>query len=345
MDAFYASVEQRDNPELRGQPVAVGGDGSRGVVAAASYEARRFGVRSAMPAVTARRKCPQLIFIRPRFDAYREASRQIHRVFHRYTDLVEPLSLDEAYLDVTRNKAGLDSATELARQIKRDIGQETALTASAGVSVNKFLAKIASDYDKPDGLYVIRPQQVLAFIEQLPIERFFGVGKVTARRMRALGIVDGASLKQWGRADLMRHFGKSGSYFYDIAHGHDDRPVEARRVRKSLGAECTYSQDLVHQAELNDALSELADEVALRLQKADKQGRTITLKVRFADFTQVTRSISLDRAVSDAATLFEHGQRLLASANPAMQPIRLLGITLSNFAHSEDQGAQLPLDL
>ncbi len=345
MDAFFASVEQRDNPDLKGKPVAVGGSAKRGVVAAASYEAREFGVYSAMPSVTALRKCPQLIFVPPRFDVYKSVSQQIHQVFKKHTDLIEPLSLDEAYLDVTQNKQGIASATEIARLIKNEIKQQTRLTASAGVSMNKFLAKVASDVDKPDGLFVIRPQQAQDFIDQLPIERFFGVGRVTAKKMKALGIFNGETLKQWSREDLLQQFGKSGLYFYQVAHGQDERPVQSHRIRKSLGAERTFADDLTSLTDMDTQLQLISEEVAIRLSRAAKQGRTITLKVKFADFSQITRSQSLNDLVTDAESIFQVASHLLHTEFVEGFRIRLLGITLSNLSTSNDKTHQLSLGI
>jgi DNA polymerase IV len=345
MDAFFASVEQRDNPELKGKPVAVGGSAKRGVVAAASYEAREFGVYSAMPSVTALRKCPQLIFVPPRFDVYKSVSKQIHQVFKKHTDLIEPLSLDEAYLDVTENKQRLSSATEIAQLIKDEIKQQTGLTASAGVSINKFLAKVASDVDKPDGLFVIRPQQAQDFIDSLPIERFFGVGKVTAKKMKSLGVFNGATLKQWSREDLIQQFGKSGSYFYQVAHGLDDRPVQPHRIRKSVGAERTFSDDLTVLEEIDTQIQLIADEVASRLSRVEKLGRTITLKIKYADFSQITRSQSLAEPVNNSETIYQVSSQLLKLAFVEGCRIRLLGITLSNLSTTANETHQLSLGI
>ena len=341
MDAFYASVEQRDHPQWRGKPLAVGGASRRGVVAAASYEARAFGVYSAMPSVTATRKCPDLIFAPPRFQVYKDVSAQIHAIFHRFTDLVEPLSLDEAYLDVTHNKPGLTSATDCAVAIKRLIKQHTGLTASAGISVNKFLAKVASDLDKPDGLTVIKPTQVQAFIDQLPIERFFGVGKVTAKRMQALGITNGLTLRQWSEADLVQQFGKSGHYYYQVSRGQDDRPVESSRVRKSIGAECTFREDLVSLPDVEEQLWHIAEEVGERMRRADRLGRTITLKIKYADFHQVTRARTPGGLFADADSLFEAIKPVMTQEFKSGDRIRLLGITVSNLVRGKEQEQQL----
>ncbi len=346
MDAFFASVEQRDHPELKGKPVAVGGSSRRGVVAAASYEARQFGVFSAMSSVIAQQKCPHLIFVPPRFEVYKSVSREIHEVFRLYTNLIEPLSLDEAYLDVTTNKSKLSSATEIALEIKKGIKQKTGLTASAGVSVNKFLAKIASDMDKPDGLYVINPGQVQAFIDQLDIKKFFGVGKVTAARMHELGIYKGRDLKQWSREELVRQFGKSGSYYYDVARGRDHRPVKAERSRKSLGAEKTFENNLTQREDLLERIEVIAREVIKRMQSADVRARTVTVKIKFADFKQITRSLSVTDPVTEFTQLYALASQLLEETFESGMEIRLLGITLSNLVGQDERHIpQLDLDL
>ena len=293
MDAFFASVEQRDNPELRGKPVAVGGSRERGVVAAASYEARAFGVRSALPSVTAKRRCPDLIFVAPRFDVYKAVSLQIREIFAEYTPIIEPLSLDEAYLDVTENLKGIASATQIAEDIRAKIRRETNLTASAGVSYNKFLAKLASDHRKPDGLYVITPKMGPAFVENLPVEKFHGVGPATTAKMNRLGIENGLDLRAQTLPFLRQHFGKSGPYYYWIARGIDERPVRADRVRKSIGAENTFSQDLHAFGPMREALEPIIAKVWRHCQATGIQGRTVTLKVKFADFQQITRSKSV----------------------------------------------------
>ncbi len=286
MDAFFASVEQRDHPELRGKPVAVGGSAQRGVVAAASYEARVFGVRSAMPSVTAKRRCPQLVFVKPRFEVYRAVSRQIQQIFARYSDLVEPLSLDEAYLDVTRDKLGVGSATRIAQLIRRQIREEVGLTASAGVSYNKFLAKVASDQNKPDGIFVVLPQQGPDFVATLPARRFYGVGPKTAERMARLGIRVGLDLRACDREFLQLHFGKSADYLYQACRGEDHRPVRPDRIRKSIGGERTYSEDLREEDALVAALEQIIDLVWDRVANRQALGRTVTLKVKYADFQQ-----------------------------------------------------------
>jgi DNA polymerase IV len=339
MDAFYASVEQRDNPELRGQPVAVGGSRQRGVVAAASYEARQYGVRSAMASSVAIRKCPALLFVKPRFDVYKSVSGQIRAVFAEYTDLVEPLSLDEAYLDVTASVTEGRSATQLAVAIKERINQETGLTASAGVSYNKFLAKLASDYKKPDGLYVIRPQQGLAFVAQLAVGQFHGIGRVTAARMNQLGIFTGLDLRQQSEAFLLRHFGKVGHHYYSIARAVDERPVTANRIRKSVGSENTFEQDLLETTDLIDGLQPLIDDVRAYCQRTGTSGRTVTLKVKYADFQQITRSRTVVGPVADRALLERITLDLLNSILPLTKGVRLLGVSLSSL-----QSADAPTD-
>ncbi len=329
MDAFFASVEQRDDPALRGLPVAVGGSRERGVVAAASYEARAFGVRSAMPSVTARRKCPDLVFVRPRFEVYKAVSLQIRAIFAAHTDLIEPLSLDEAYLDVT-DLRGMPSATAIAEAIRARIRAETGLTASAGVSTNKFLAKLASDHRKPDGLFVITPAMGPGFVEALPVARFHGVGPRTAERMARLGIRTGADLRAMPLATLQGHFGKMGPYFHAIARGVDERPVRADRVRKSIGAETTFSSDLHEPAAMRDALAPLVDKVWGHCEASGTRGRTVTLKIKYADFTQVTRARSLPRPVAARADLERAGHDLLATVLPVPRGVRLLGIALSS---------------
>jgi DNA polymerase IV len=330
MDAFYASVEQRDDPTLRGKPVAVGGSQARGVVAAASYEARKFGVRSAMPSVTARRKCPDLIFVKPRFDIYREVSLEIRAIFAEHTSIIEPLSLDEAYLDVTENHQGIASATQIARQIKAKIRAQTGLTASAGVSYNKFLAKLASDYRKPDGLFVITPQMGPSFVEALPVERFHGVGPATAARMNELGIFTALDLRAKDEAFLLRHFGKIGPHFYCICRGIDHRPVIANRIRKSVGAETTFSRDLTSLDDMRAELGRLVDKVWHYCESTGVRGRTVTLKVKFADFHIITRSRSQSAPISDRAMLASISAEMLAAQFPMRKGVRLIGIALSS---------------
>ncbi len=346
MDAFFASVEQRDNPELRGKPVAVGGDGERGVIAAASYEARKFGVYSAMSSKIAKRKCPNLIFVKHRFSAYKATSLVIRTIFRDYTNLVEPLSLDEAYLDVTHNKKGIAIATDIAREIKARIKEQTGLTASAGVSVNKFLAKIASDMDKPNGLFVIKPHQVQGFIDNLPIEKFFGVGKVTATKMKALGIFEGRHLKQYSEEELVKKFGKSGHYFYKVSRGIDNSPVVPNRERKSLGAESTFDEDYNDKGVLLEKLNKVAQKVAQHVSKAKIKPLTITVKIKFADFTQITRSKTVAEPVTKLFIIDKMAQELLLEVLDPNHKIRLLGITLSNFEKTNRKTeAQLTLEL
>jgi DNA polymerase IV len=332
MDAFFASVEQRDNPVLRGKPVAVGGSRERGVVAAASYEARKFGVRSAMPSVTARRKCPDLIFVKPRFEVYREVSLQIRAIFAEHTPVIEPLSLDEAYLDVTENLEDIASATEIAAQIKAKIRAETQLTASAGVSYNKFLAKLASDYRKPDGLFVITPAMGLNFVETLPVERFHGVGPATAAKMKDLGIITALDVRGKDEAFLSKHFGKAGRHFFWICRGIDHRPVLPNRIRKSIGAENTFSQDLTSLDELKAELGPLVDKVWHYCDSTGLWGRTVTLKLKFSDFQIITRSRSLGVLISDRSTLASISEELLTAQFPLPKRIRLIGVSISSLS-------------
>ena len=351
MDAFYASVEQRDNPELRGKPLVVGGspEGRGGVVATASYEARKYGIRSAMPSKQAKQLCPQALFVRPRFDAYKEVSGQIREIFSRYTDLIEPLSLDEAYLDVTQDKLNIGSALEIARQIKEAIKNELQLTASAGVSINKFVAKIASDINKPDGLKFIGPSAIGAFMENLPVGKFHGVGKVTAEKMRKMGLNTGADLKKLSEEDLVRRFGKTGRFYYRIVRGIDEREVQPHRETKSLAAEDTFPADLTSQIQMEVQLDRIAQLVCARLEKNNLKGRTITLKIKYSDFKQITRNRSLITPVADFKTISETAKQLLASTCPEEKKIRLLGISLSNFGDAavsqkaEKVSAQLKL--
>jgi DNA polymerase-4 len=341
MDAFFASVEQRDNPELKGRAVAVGGAGGRGVVAAASYEARVFGVRSAMPSVTASRLCPDLIFVRPRFDAYKEASRQIRRVFEHYTDVIEPLSLDEAYLDVTDDRLGIGSATRIAQLIRQEIRAKTRLTASAGVSYNKFLAKLASDQNKPDGLCVIRPGQGAEFVAGLPIRRFHGVGPKAEERMQRLGIATGADLAAKDIAFLHQHFGSMADYLYRAARGIDLRPVRAHRVRKSVGGERTFSEDIGSGAALRETLENIIAIVWDRIEAAGSdgkpvRGRTVTLKLKFTDFRIMTRAASLPGFVSGREEFAHLARALLEAELPLRGPIRLMGLTLGNLEGAEE---------
>ena len=338
MDAFYASVEQRDNPDLRGKPVAVGGSRARGVVVAASYEARQFGVRSAMASVTAIRHCPDLVFVKPRFEVYKAVSAQIRAVFAQYTPLIEPLSLDEAYLDVTDHLNGLPSATDVARRIKTDIREATGLTASAGVSYNKFLAKLASDYRKPDGLFVIKPAAGPRFVETLLVGQFHGVGRVTAQKMNELGIVTGLDLRHQSMEFLQRHFGKVGQHYYHIARGIDNRPVNPDRIRKSVGSETTFETDLFEYDDLLAELQPLMDDVWGYCTGKQIRGRTVTLKVKFADFRQITRSRTLLSAVDSRETMGQVIGELLQTIVPAEQGIRLLGVSLSGL----EEAGRLP---
>mgnify|MGYP001288576850 FL=1 len=337
MDAFYASVEQRDDPELRGKPVAVGGGSMRGVVAAASYEARVFGIRSAMPSVTARRLCPDLIFVRPRFEIYRDISGQIRDIFADYTPLIEPLSLDEAYLDVTDHLWPGQTATQVAREIRARIREATALTASAGVSYNKFLAKLASDQNKPDGLCVITPDRGPDFVLALPVGKFHGIGPATAGKMRAMGIETGADLRAQDLDFLTRRFGKSGRYYWNISRGIDHRQVRSDRIRKSVGAENTYFTDLMDLAQAHDALAPLADKVWRHVSRHGLRGRTVTLKVKFSDFQQITRARTLPRAVGSEAEMLSIARELAGAVLPDPRGARLLGITLSGFDRDEDR--------
>ena len=333
MDAFYASVEQRDRPVLKGKPVIVGGDpASRGVVAACSYEARKFGIHSAMASSTAYRLCPQAVFIRPRFEVYKSVSSQIREIFCDYTDLVEPLSLDEAFLDVTRNHKGIQSATIIAREIKRQIYERTGkLTASAGVSFNKFLAKVASDVNKPDGIMVIPPEAADEFIGKLPIRKFFGVGRVTEGKMLSFGIKTGADLKKYEKKQLLRLFGKAGGYYYDIAHGMDDRPVQPNRIRKSIGKETTLPEDIDDVAHMIEILESLAFKVENSLIRRDTKGRTITLKVKYFDFKSITRSVTVEDPVESATDIVKQARSLLRKTEAGKKKVRLLGISVSNF--------------
>jgi DNA polymerase-4 len=344
MDAFYASVEQRDNPELRGRPVAVGHGAKRGVVAAASYEARAFGVRSAMPSTTAMRQCAKLVFVPPRFDVYRAVSRQIHVIFAEYTALIEPLALDEAYLDVTENRRGLPTASVTAKEIRARILQDTGLTASAGVSYNKFLAKLASGQRKPNGQFVITPEIGADFIASLPVAKFHGVGPVTAARMQRLGIQTGADLRTKSLAFLQQHFGKSAAWYLGIANGQDDRPVVADRPRKSSGSETTFERDLIASAEIEAGVEAMADDVWAWCDKAKAFGRTVTVKVKFADFRQVTRSRSFSTVIARQDLLRQASVELVRTLLPTARGVRLLGVTVSNFdsapAEADDE---LPL--
>lgn len=346
MDAFFASVEQRDNAALRGLPVAVGSARERGVVAAASYEARRFGVHSAMASVTARRKCPALVFVPPRFDVYRSVSKQIHAIFACYTPLIQPLSLDEAHLDVTAPLLDRGSATAIAREIRARIREETGLTASAGVSYNKFLARLASGHRKPDGLFVITPRMGPAFVEALPVGRFHGIGPATEAKMKELGIHTGGDLRQQTRAFLTNRFGKAGDYYYAAARAEDDRPVIADRQRKSIGVETTFQRDLLVWNEVEPALAPLFVKLWLAYGRADLAGRTVTVKVKYDDFQQITRSRSSVDAIAAQATIEHLSLELLRPLFPPPRGVRLLGVTLSNVdAPNDPVPRQLALSL
>ena len=335
MDAFYASVEQRDDPSLRGRPVAVGYPERRGVVAAASYEARQFGVRSALPSTTALRKCPELVFRPPRFDVYRAVSSQIHKIFADYTALVEPLSLDEAYLDVTQNLRSIPTAWTTAKEIRARIAAETGLTASAGISYNKFIAKLASDFRKPNGQHVVTPEMGRSFVEALPVARFHGVGPVTAAKMQSLGIRTGADLGRRSLEDLQRHFGKSAAWYYCVARGRDDRPVRVDRERKSSGSETTFAQDLTDPTAIEAGVLAMADDVWSWCERTGARGRTVTVKIKWADFQQCTRSRTCPGPVASRADLHAASLALVRSVFPVPKGIRLVGVTLSNFRSGE----------
>lgn len=344
MDAFFASIEQRDNPEFRGKPLAVGYAGDRGVVAAASYEARKYGVRSAMSSKVALRKCPHLIFTPSRFEVYKSVSRQIMNIFEEYTDLVEPLSLDEAFLDITVNHKNIRSATQIAQEIKNKILEATQLTASAGVSYNKFLAKIASDINKPNGMFVIRPQDAESFVDNLPVESFFGVGKVTAKRMHQLGIRTGLDLKKFTEQQLISVFGKAGHQYYLNARGIDERLVEPDRIRKSVGAEHTFLHDIGELPLLLVELEKVVEDVVGRIKRANFKGRTVTLKIKYADFTTITRSRTFATVVADYSSLYNIGKELLSEIDIAPK-VRLIGLSIKNIDEEVWQEAvQLSFD-
>ncbi len=346
MDAFFASVEQRDFPELRGKPIAVGGSGRRGVVAAASYEARKYGVRSAMPSMTAQRLCPQLIFVKHRFDVYKEVSQQIRAIFLEYTDLIEPLSLDEAYLDVSNNKINLPSGTIIAERIRKAIFERTQLTASAGISYNKFLAKIASDINKPNGIKVITPAEALDFIAQLPIEKFFGIGKVTAKKMHNMSIYNGLDLRNRSREELVTRFGKVGHHYYKISRGIDNRQVNPNRIRKSIGAERTFGEDLTHLERMKERLQPIAQRVFEYMKKTDNFGRTIHLKAKNPDFKIFNRSKTFSSEIKRAEQFYEAIFQLLEQHYEEFPVVRLLGVSVSNLAKEniDIEGIQLELD-
>ncbi|MEQ8908083.1 MAG: DNA polymerase IV [Vicingaceae bacterium] len=344
MDAFYASVEQLDRPELKGQPLAVGGSRERGVVAAASYEARAFGVHSALASSIAARRCPDLIFVKPRFDRYREVSSQIMDIFKRYTDLVEPLSLDEAYLDVTFNKKGLKSAIKIALLIRESIQNEIGLTASAGISFNKFLAKTASDLNKPNGMAVILPEEAIDFMKKLKIEKFHGIGKKTAEKMKAKGIFTGADLMQLDRRELIQRYGKAGKHYHNIITANDQRQVKPNRIRKSIGAESTFSDDLTEEYQWLDKLDQILQKVVKRLKEKGRKGKTITLKIKYHDFEIKTRSKSLDHFTDETTEIWKVVQELLHQPELPNRGVRLLGITLSQLDVQEvEAGGQLTL--
>ncbi|MGF7156223.1 DNA polymerase IV [Novosphingobium gossypii] len=339
MDAFFAAVEQRDDPRLRGRPVAVGHGASRGVVAAASYEARQFGVKSALPSVTALRRCPQLVFVPPRFEVYKDVSRQIHKVFARYTDLIQPLSLDEAYLDVTANKAGIETAWKTAKAIRQAILEETGLTASAGISYNKFLAKLASDHRKPNGQFAVTPDMGAAWVESLPVSRFHGVGPVTAEKMKRLGIETGADLRAKPLEFLQENFGSSAQWYFAIARGIDNRPVNPNRVRKSSGSETTFERDLTDPHEIEAGILKMAEDVWRWCDARQTFGRTVTVKIKYGDFQQITRSRSQPGAILTRDSLQRSAIELVRTVLPPVKGIRLVGVTVSNFAKACGQDA------
>lgn len=346
MDAFFASVEQRDFPALRGKPIAVGGGSERGVISAASYEARKFGVRSAMSGKMARKLCPSLIFVKHRFEVYKDASREIMSIFRQYTDLVEPLSLDEAFLDVTENKINLPSATLIAKKIRQKIKEETGLTASAGVSYCKFLAKIASDYNKPDGLYLIKPEDAIEFIENLHIEKFFGIGKVTAKKMHKLGIHRGKDLKTYPVSELIRLFGKHGGNLYNLVRGIDNRPVKPNRLRKSVGAEKTFSTDLYLLKEIYENLNKIADTLVERLNKQKRYGYSLTLKVKYSDFKIITRSKTGEQLLNSKDIIMDYTHELLNFVELKNKAVRLLGLSVSKLETDKPlEWVQLKFDL
>jgi len=342
MDAFYASVEQMDNPELRGKPVAVGGSENRGVVSAASYEARKFGVRSALSGTLAKRYCPELIFVRPRFDRYKEISQKIRKIFFDYTDLVEPLSLDEAYLDVTQNKKGNPSASLIAQEIRKRIFEEVGLTASAGISINKFVAKVASDYNKPNGQKTVNPDEVIQFLEDLPIKKFYGVGKVTAEKMYQLGIFTGLDLKTRTLEFLEKHFGKSGTYYYYIVRGIHNSEVKAERIAKSVATEHTFDENLTSEIFMLERLEVIAGELERRLKRYNVAGKTVTLKIKYSDFTLQTRSKTLPYFISDRSLLLETAKELLYQER-MKDSVRLLGISLNNLNTEEKKTVAVQL--
>ena len=343
MDAFYASVEQHDNPELRGKPVCVGG-GQYGVVAASSYEARKFGIKSAMPGKRALELCPHLIVIKPRFNRYKEISKQIRDIFYEYTDLVEPLSLDEAYLDVTENKKGIESANEIAKEIRKKIFETTGLTASAGISVNKFLAKVASDYRKPNGQKTIHPSEIMGFMEELPIEKFYGIGKVTANKMHEMHIFKGADLKKKSLEELIRLFGKSGNYYYNVVRGIHMSEVKSHRIQKSVAVEETFWENLLDEDSVFKQLQLISEELEARLSKKEIKGKSLTLKIKYKDFTQYTRSKTQEVYFAGATDFFETAQKLW-ELRPFDKPVRLLGLSLSNLNTQEKKQISVQLKI
>ncbi|MBN4070831.1 DNA polymerase IV [Olleya sp. AH-315-F22] len=342
MDAFYASVEQLDNPELKGKPLAVGGSGKRGVISAASYEARKFGVRSAMAGNLAIKLCPELIFVRPRFERYTEISKQVRKIFFDYTDLVEPLSMDEAYLDVTENRKGNPSASLIAKEIRERIFNEVGLTASAGISINKFIAKIASDYNKPNGQKTVEPEAVISFMEALDVRKFFGVGKVTAERMYQLGVFTGKDIKTKSVDYLEQHFGKSGKFYYQVVRGIHNSPVKTNRIRKSLAAERTFNENLSSEIFMMEKLDFVAEEVSRRLENSKVAGKTITLKIKYSDFTLQARSKTLPYFISDKVIILETAKDLLYKEK-LNNSVRLLGISMSNL-NTESTYAKASVD-
>jgi len=344
MDAFFASVEQRDNPALAGKPIAVGGDRNRGVVAAASYEARKYGVRSAMPSRTAHKLCSELIFVKPRFEAYKEASVKINEIFAKYTDLIEPLSLDEAFLDVTNNHKGISTASEIALMIKEEIKNKLNLTASAVISYNKFLAKIATDIKKPDGIFIIRPSQAVLFLEQLEVKNFFGIGKVTTQKMLKMGIVYGNDLKKISEQRLNQHFGKAGKAYYNLVRGIDNRPVNPNRERKSIGAETTFEKDITNVILLQEKLLSVIDRLHERAKKVNKFGYTVTLKIKYSDFSQITRSKTLVDQILTIKTMKKIANSLLNKIENIDKGVRLIGFSISNFEKETKKSIQLTFE-
>lgn len=345
MDAFFASVEQRDNPQLQGKPVAVGGDRSRGVIAAASYEARKFGVRSAMPTSKALALCPSLVLVKSNRETYVETSRIIRNIFHDYTDYVEPLSLDEAFLDVTFHKRGENSATLIAQEIRQRIFEETNLTASAGVSYNKFLAKVASDINKPNGIFVIPPEEALSFLETLKIEKFFGIGKVTVEKFHKMGIFTGKDLKRMSKNSLMQYFGKVGDYYFNIVRGVDNREVQPFSEQKSIGAEHTFENDIVNTFDLRDRLLRVIDRAWKSIEKKKIEGKTVTLKMKYSDFSVITRSRTVDYFIDSKSQLISEALIIFKAELPFEKPIRLLGVTLSNFKKEDNLPEQMLLNI